>query len=219
MFSPALSVSSIIRSQSSTFAGQSPAPIYRPLPSLFLGSLPAPSAFQGQSASVQPYLPGSALPLEIGHPATGSVWYRYKQADEERLREELSRTEIVFGISHSETLGILSKLGAVLIVQGRYKSAEEVIRRLVEGRRIVNGNDDVNTLDALDLLGQVLGRQGLYTKAEKIHQRTLESRKAILGEEDLCTLTSMADLASTFLESRAVEGGRRARGTSDGDEK
>ena len=95
MFSPTLSVSSIIRSQSSTFAGQSPAPTYRPLPSLLLGSLPTPNAFQGQSASVQPYLPGSALPLEIGHPVTGSVWYRYKQADEESLREELSRAEIL----------------------------------------------------------------------------------------------------------------------------
>ena len=86
------------------------------------------------------------------------MWYRYKQADEERLREELSRAEILFGISHSKTLGILYKLGDVLMDQGRYKSAEEVIRRLVEGCRIVNGNDGVNTLSALGRLGQVLDR-------------------------------------------------------------
>ncbi len=87
------------------------------------------------------------------------MWYQYKQTDEERLREELSRMEILYGTNHSEFLGILSKLGNVLMEQGRYRSAKEVIPTLVEGRRIANENDDVNMLDALELLGRVLGRE------------------------------------------------------------
>ena len=47
--------------------------------------------------------------------ATGSLYYRYKQTDEERLQEELSRVETIFGLNHSKTLGILSELGNVLM--------------------------------------------------------------------------------------------------------
>ncbi|KAJ4175793.1 hypothetical protein NW767_015671 [Fusarium falciforme] len=185
VFSPALSVWSIAQPQSGTFVGQSPAPIYRPLPSLLSGSPPTPSAFQDQLDT-----------------AAGSLQYRYKQTDEERLREELSRAEsraeTMFGTSHSKTLDILSELGNVLMAQGRYKSAEEMVRRLVEGRRSANGNDGIKTLDALELLGQVLSRQGFYAQAEELHRRTFESRKVMLGEEHPDTLTSMSNLASTY---------------------
>ncbi|OCK87054.1 TPR-like protein [Cenococcum geophilum 1.58] len=199
--SPALSISSIVRPQGNIFAGQSPAPTYRSLPNFLLSAPVIPGVFQGQSASAQPYPPGFALPLEIGHMTTGSMWYRYKQTDEEHLREKLSSAELLHGTNHSETLGILSKLGNVLIDQGRYKSAEEVIRRLVEGRRDVNGNDDVNTFHALELLGRVLAHQGHYTEAKKLHQRTLEFRKAMLGEEHPATLTSVSNLG-LVLESQ-----------------
>ncbi|KAF2189775.1 hypothetical protein K469DRAFT_625736 [Zopfia rhizophila CBS 207.26] len=181
IFSPTPSVSSIVQPQGSTFTGQSPAPTYRSLPSFPPGSPLALNAFQDQSTSVDT-----------------SVQHRYKQTDEERLREELSGIEISYGMSHTKTLGILYKLGNVLIDQRRYSSVEEVIRRLVEGRRIANGNDDVNMLDALELLGRVLGQQGLYAKAEKLHRRIFESRRAILGDEHLCTLTSMANLSSMY---------------------
>ncbi|KAH7111912.1 hypothetical protein B0J13DRAFT_659465, partial [Dactylonectria estremocensis] len=181
VFSPALSVSSIVQPQSSTFVGRSPAPIYRPLPNFLSGSPPTPSAFQDQLDTV-----------------ADSLQYLYKQTDEERLREELSRAETLFGTSHSKTLDILSKLGEVLMDQGRYKSAEEMVRRLVEGRRSANGNDGVETLDAMGLLGRVLIWQGFYAKAEKLHRRTFESRRVILGDEHPDTLSSMANLASTF---------------------
>ncbi|KAF2787012.1 hypothetical protein K505DRAFT_134338, partial [Melanomma pulvis-pyrius CBS 109.77] len=182
MFSPALSVSSIVRPQGSTFVGQSPRLSYQSLPTFFDRSPTITDAFQA--------------PLDI---ASGSLQYRYKQAEEMGLREELSRAEILFGTYHSETLGILFKLGAVLIDQGRYKSAEEIVRRLVEGRQIVGGKDDIDTLNALDLLGIVLRHQGLYARAEKLHQRTFKVKKDILGDKHLDTLRSMDSLASTYL--------------------
>ncbi|KAJ3462636.1 hypothetical protein MRS44_007422 [Fusarium solani] len=183
VFSPALSVWSIAQPQSGTFVGQSPAPIYRPLPSLLSGSPPTPRAFQDQLDT-----------------AAGSLQYRYKQTDEERLREELSRAETMFGTSHSTTLDILFELGDVLMIQGRYKSAEEMARRLVEGRRSVSGNNGIETLDALELLGQVLSRQGFYAQAEKLHRRTFESRKVMLGDEHPATLMGIANLALIYRE-------------------
>ncbi|KAI8718480.1 Clr5 domain-containing protein [Fusarium sp. LHS14.1] len=179
--SPALSVLSIAQPQNGTFVGQSPAPIYRPLPSLLSGSPPTPWVFQDQLNTT-----------------SDSLQYRYKQTDEEHLREELFRAETVFGTSHSKTLDILFKLGIVLIEQGRYKSAEEMVRGLVEGRRSANGNNGIETLNALDLLGQVLCRQGFYAQAEKLHRRTFKSRKVMLGDEHPATLSSMNNLALIF---------------------
>ncbi|KAF2835305.1 hypothetical protein M501DRAFT_942243 [Patellaria atrata CBS 101060] len=181
MFSPAPSITSIIQPQSSTFTGQSSASTYLSLPSSLPYPISTPNAFQGQIDSAAALLP-----------------QRYKQREEERLREELSRAENWFGTSHSKHLGILSILGEVFISQGRYKSAEEVIRRLVEDRRTIGGNDDIDTLAAIELLGLVLEAQGLYTKAEKLHRRTFESRKIILGDEHPDTLSSTANLASTY---------------------
>ncbi|KAF2267719.1 TPR-like protein [Lojkania enalia] len=176
MVSPALSAGSIVQLQNSSFAGQSPAPTYRSLPQ----SIPIEGAYEG-----------------ILNPRETSLQYRYRQTDEERLREELLRAETLFGINHTETLDIRSELGEVLMAQGRYKSAEKVIRRLMKGRQTLNGHD-VETLDALELLGQVLAHQGLYAKEEKMHRRTLEFRKDMLGDEHPSTLTSMANLASTL---------------------
>ena len=99
-----------------------------------------------------------------------SVPYRYRQTDEDNLRWELSTLEILHGNNHPETLCILSELGVVLINQGRFRSAEEVIRRLVNSYQNENGNNDIERLEALELLGEVLRLQGFYLKPKKIHQ-------------------------------------------------
>ncbi|KAF2114628.1 hypothetical protein BDV96DRAFT_647324 [Lophiotrema nucula] len=177
--SPALSIASLFESRS-TFTGQSPAPTYQSLPTFLPDLLPVASAFQDQ-----PNLAAASLP------------YRYKQTDEERLREELSRAEIVFGHSHSETLDVLYKLGIVLLEQGRYGSAEKMIRRLVEGRRRIGSH--VDTLNASDLLGRIFHHQGLFGEAEKLHRRTLKSREFFLGSEHLDTLTSVRELGLVLL--------------------
>ncbi|KAF2807249.1 TPR-like protein [Mytilinidion resinicola] len=198
MLSPTLSILSIVQPQGSTFAGQSPAPTYRSVPGFPPDSPSTLIASQSQFISVDSDTPGYALPLEVRSTTTRSIQYRYKQTEEEQLREELLMAETLYGMSHTETLGILSKLGIVLMDQGRYRSAEEMIRKLVKGCRVINGDDDVNTLDALNLLGEVLRYQGIHAKAEKLHRRTFESKRIILGDKHPSTLTSMANLASTY---------------------
>jgi tetratricopeptide (TPR) repeat protein len=104
------------------------------------------------------------------------VQYLFRQADEERLRGAPSNQERLYGSEHLEVLGTLSELGDVLIAQGRYRSAEDIIRRLVNTHQNLNGGDDIRALGALEQLGRVLSYQGFYSKAKKIHRRTLESR-------------------------------------------
>ena len=199
--SAALSVSGIIRPATSIFTGQSPAPIYQVLPNLLEGSTPPPNAFPEQSTSLQSYFTEDFLQIKRGQGPRSAVQYRYRQADEERLRQELSTLEMLHeNEDHPETLLILSELGQVLKDQGRYRSAEEIIRRLVKARQRVNGDDDINTLNAFDCLGKVLCLQGFYPAAEKIHRRTLESLSNILGYEHPNTLSSMANLAMALCE-------------------
>jgi hypothetical protein len=150
MPSPALSISSIVRPQSSIFAGQSPAPTYRSLPSFNAGFPSTRGALESHQSTEIGFLP-----------------QRYKQADEERLQGQLSVAQTSLGYSHHETLRILYELGCVLFQQGRYKSAEGVTRRLVVSRRNLAGDDDFDTLEAVNLLGHILEYQGLYIRALK----------------------------------------------------
>ncbi|OCL06080.1 hypothetical protein AOQ84DRAFT_441071 [Glonium stellatum] len=131
--SPASSISSIIRPTTSTFVGQSPAPMYQ-LPSTpSEESMSTPDAFPDRFRSSSPHFAGSSPGRQTEQAARNPVQYRYGQADEDRLRLELSTLEIMHQTdSNPQTLQILSELSDILIGQGRYRSAEEIIRRSVK---------------------------------------------------------------------------------------
>jgi tetratricopeptide (TPR) repeat protein len=125
----------------------------------------------------------------------GTVCYRYRQSDEDRLREELSVAETSYGASDPQTLVILRDLAGVLTKQGRYKLAEEVIRKGLSdypGR-----HESVQVLEVMDCLGKVLSYQGLYLQALQLRRRIFELKKNILGEDHLSTLISMIYVSVT----------------------
>ncbi|EMT63098.1 Kinesin light chain 2 [Fusarium odoratissimum] len=184
--SPALSVRGIIQGRGSTFTGQSPAPFYQALPAQLLASYPS---------ATSPVHPHSSSTL-------ASKQYRYRQADEDRLRSELSVAETLFGSEDAQTLHILTMLTDVLIQQGRYRSAEEMIRRAVLGYQKTVGGDDIRTLSALELLGQCLGLQGFHRRAAKFLEGLLESERVTLGEEHPSTLSCMAQLSKVYTNQR-----------------
>ncbi|KAF5699931.1 kinesin light chain 2 [Fusarium mundagurra] len=184
--SPALSVRGIIQGRGSNFTGQSPAPFYQALPA----QLPA-----SRSSSTSPVHPSSSSTL-------APQQYRYKQDKEDRLRSELSVAETLFGPEHVETLHILTSLTAVLLSQGRSKSAEEMIRRAIAGFQKTVGGDDIHTLDALELLGRVLDYQGLYRQSSKLLEELFETKKVALGDEHRSTLSCMITLSRLYLNQR-----------------
>ncbi|KAH8732423.1 hypothetical protein GQ44DRAFT_766561 [Phaeosphaeriaceae sp. PMI808] len=183
--SPALSISSLIRPQTGTFAGQSPAPIYQSLPTNLSNSLPTLSDTQIQSDRV----------------ATTSMQYRYKQDEEARLRQGLSLAEVVYGNNGQETLKILYELAMLLSDQGRFKSAEDAVRRVLESQRALGRDEDINTLRALVVFADIQRRQGFYEESIKIYQRILSTPKAILSERNTLRSMSIRGLAfSHFIQ-------------------
>ncbi|RKL50408.1 hypothetical protein BFJ70_g1568 [Fusarium oxysporum] len=181
--SPALSVRGIIQGRGSIFTGQSPAPFYQALPAQLSASYPS---------ATSPVHPHSSSTSALQQ-------YRYRQADEDRLRSELSVAEILFGPEDAQTLHILTMLADILLYQGRYKSAEEMIRRAVVGYQKTVGGDDVRTLDALEFLGQVLRLQGFFRQASKLLEGLLKTKRLALGDEHLSTLSCMARLSRAYL--------------------
>ncbi|KAF5666739.1 kinesin light chain 2 [Fusarium circinatum] len=179
----ALSIRGVIQGRGSAFTGHSPAPFYQAL----AAQLPASD-------------PSATSPI---HPTSNSTLapqqYRYRQADEDRLRSELSVAETLFGSEHVETLHILAILANVLLDQGRYKSAEEMIRRVVSGYQKTVGGDDIRTLNALEVLGQVLAHQGLYRQASKFLAELLETKRLALGDEHRSTLCCMNSLSKVYM--------------------
>ncbi|WZH43997.1 Kinesin light chain 2 [Fusarium acuminatum] len=188
--SPTPSLWTVAQSRTGVFSGQSPAPIHQPLPTnMLLSHDPAPNAF---------------FPNQVD-PVLTTRRYRYMEADEERLREELFVTETTHGASDHQTLGMLYDLAGVLMDQGRYKSAEEVIRRALNGYRNPCRHQSVQWLEAMDCLGNVLYLQGLYPQALQLQQRILQWKKAILREDHLSTLISMIQLSGTYTEQKQLE--------------
>ncbi|KAK2934841.1 hypothetical protein FoTM2_006088 [Fusarium oxysporum f. sp. vasinfectum] len=210
--SPALSVRGIIQGRGSSFTGQSPAPFYQALPAQ------VPASYLSAASPVHPHSSSTLAPQQ----------YRYRQDDEDRLRSELSVAEMLFGSEDAQTLHILTMLSQVLSQQGRYKSAEEMIRRAVTSYQKTVGGDDVRTIDALELLGQVLRLQGFSRQASKLLEGLLETKRVALGDEHLSTLSCMTGLSraylsqgwwgdSALLSERVLEIKKRAGGEADYD--
>ena len=120
--------------------------------------------------------------------------YRYRQIDENCLREKLSKEKALNGLAHPGTLNTLYDLGFVLTHQGRYNSAEVITHELVDGCQKLVGDSHYTTLCALQLLGQIFIAQGRYIPAENLYSRIFKSRQTTLGDEDPSTLSIMGSL-------------------------
>ncbi|KAH7406458.1 hypothetical protein DE146DRAFT_647548 [Phaeosphaeria sp. MPI-PUGE-AT-0046c] len=188
MPSPALStvstVSSIFPLQNSIFAGNSPALAHRPLAQPHFAFSPTSINMRNQ--------------LEIAMDARP----RYKADEEERLRDQIAQAELSLESNAEERLRMLLNLVDVLIWQGRYRAAEEVLRRLVwsyEDQSKTDEDDDEDKLRVLSYLGELFEYQGLYKKAERLHRRVLRGRQSLLGSEHRDTLSSVTNLGFVLL--------------------
>lgn len=172
VLSPTLSVLNIAHSQDTFFTGQSPALVNPPLP-------------------IPPQRSGSTIsdPAHYTQPPR-----RYRQDEEERTVAALYAAEGSLGSEHPHTLSLRTRLGDILFSQGRYRSAEEVARRIVEDCRKYEINGLV-MLDGMRLLSSVLLAQGSFHQSYSLQKWVFESSKATVGEEHPFTLKVMTELA------------------------
>ncbi len=152
--------------------------------SSFVGRSPAP-IFQNDST---------------GYIGLNPVELRYRGTHEANLRHVLSEIETLYGTDHCEYRHKLKNLGALMIDQGRYKSAEETSRRLISITPNVHSKNRNDMYDALDLLGKALLHQGLFSQSEKLFRQTFTARRKAQGSEHPDTLISQGNLASTYRE-------------------
>ncbi len=127
------------------------------------------SAFKGQSPGPIPQVMNTNE-FSVPQFASSSL-SRYRHHDEVRLRRKLVMLKEQHKHDHPDTLNALHRLGAVLIEQGRYRSAEEVIRELLSKCRQKHGDEHNETAASLSLLGEVLRLQGHFQLAKKILER------------------------------------------------
>lgn len=106
-------------------------------------------------------------------------------------------TAILLGESHSDCLRISTEIARILCLQGRYRSAEEIIWRSLSKYKHKN-TGDIYELEAFNFFASILNEQGFYTQGMKLHVGTLQSIKALLGQEHPSTLASMHKLALAY---------------------
>ncbi|KAL2073541.1 hypothetical protein VTL71DRAFT_10867 [Oculimacula yallundae] len=193
--SPTLSISSIVRGPSK-FRAQSPAPMYE------FTSLPQPSfgtenLFQSLYGHLVVEMMGSSKEAPKWQLEKNPIGFRYRQKEEDALWGELDLMNLEFGEHHPEIRNILLSIAYLLMDQGRYKTAEDLIRQVLRTYSSVD-DEGVDKLYTLSRLAQLLDHQGFHQDAMKIFQRIIRSQESLLGSEHPDTLLTKHDMALSF---------------------
>lgn len=100
----------------------------------------------------------------------------------------------------------------VLIDEGKYAEAENVLRQVVEVRTGVLGAENPDTLRSRNNLGLALLRGGKFAEAEREYRAVVALQTKVLGPEDPDTLMSRTGLATAlFREANFVESEKESR--------
>jgi tetratricopeptide (TPR) repeat protein len=93
---------------------------------------------------------------------------------------------------------VWSRVGQVLLDEGRWKEAEELDVKVFGARRRVLGEEHPDTITAMANLAETYWNQGRSKEAEELDIKVLEARRRVLGEEHPDTISAMGNLASTY---------------------
>ncbi|RYP35223.1 hypothetical protein DL767_003889 [Monosporascus sp. MG133] len=198
--SPALLDLSIIHATSS-FIGQSPGPASQLLSESVQSSVLTSQVLRSGPVFLQSYSGQNVLQEHTVPAVTEPISYRYRQEDEDRIREDLLTMEMLYGTAHSGTLSALLELGEVLIDQGRQgplKKAESLDVQVMEISIRILGKEHPHTLTYIGNLAATYRDQGRLKEAESLDVQVVEISIRILGKEHPDTLASMSCLASTY---------------------
>ncbi len=93
--------------------------------------------------------------------------------------------------------------------QGRYRSAEDLYKRVLKDNEKQLGHDHPETLRTVVSLGNVYHSQGWHSEAETLYIRALTGCETHLGKDHLDTLAILEDLANIYRsQGRYVHAGK-----------
>ncbi|MBK9118701.1 MAG: tetratricopeptide repeat protein [Phycisphaerales bacterium] len=120
--------------------------------------------------------------------------------------EALALRRAALGDDHPDTLNSISRLGALLMAQGKLAPAEVLFREAVEGDRRVRGDDHPETLVDIGSLAAALQSLGRWSEAEPLYRESLERSRRVLGENDPITLNAVNNMGFLLrAQSRLAE--------------
>ncbi|MCA9086975.1 MAG: tetratricopeptide repeat protein, partial [Planctomycetaceae bacterium] len=88
-----------------------------------------------------------------------------------------------------------AQLGAFLVDNGLYSTAEPLLERALEASERLLGPEHPDTLGSMNNLAELLTCTGDYVNAEPLFRRTLEASERVLGSEHPSTLTILSNTA------------------------
>ncbi|MCG3125375.1 MAG: Serine/threonine-protein kinase PknD [Phycisphaerae bacterium] len=138
---------------------------------------------------------------------------RYEEAGRE-LDSALGLARETFGVTHTETLSILSDRAWLDYKRGDHAAAERRYREVLEGRRALFGEGDRRLAVTMNDLGIVLEAQGRYDDAygvlREAHARTVEA-SGERSEDAINTLGNLANVVHALGRLDEAEGLLRRR--------
>ena len=93
--------------------------------------------------------------------------------------------------------------------QGRYRSAEDLYKRVLKDNEKQLGHDHPETLRTVVSLGNIYHSQGWHSAAETLYNRALTGCETDLGQDHLNTMAILEDLANIYRsQGRYVHAGK-----------
>jgi hypothetical protein len=165
------------------FEGQSPAPFTAP-PS------PAPTSKNEVQRAFQVGTVGESsagkrdVAQTLSQPTQNNQKTRYKQTEELEVTERLNDLRSKHGLYHPATIDTAMRLAGILIMQGRYRSAELLCKQCAECLLSTLGENNPRTLDAFGRLALCFVQEGQLAKAGKLYRAVYSKASQIFRQSD-----------------------------------
>lgn len=108
----------------------------------------------------------------------------------------------MWGAEHPDTLTSISGLALTLKMQGKYKAAETMNRKVLNGEEKMLGLEHPDTLLSLYCLARLFHTQQRYSDASVLYRRASEGYMNILGPDHPHTQACSRDYESMIDEMK-----------------
>ncbi|MBL0927262.1 MAG: protein kinase [Phycisphaerales bacterium] len=117
------------------------------------------------------------------------------------LRRAIDMGSASASLEARELFATQQVLGRLLLLDGRYAEAEEVLSRALAGRKRLLGDRHEDTADTMASLGEAVARQGRLDDGIGLLRPALEAIRAAHGSESPRAVPAALTLAGTYMQA------------------